>query len=206
MTSAISPTGNTDIVPSRPLGQLSVEDLLANPTAVFAEAQKEDKRPFLGVPHIITRVTYRPGMENNDYVSVEALIGNQAMIDEAFSRRWNDFVYASPADFPFRPGEKVIYNDGSTGLRRQLTSMLYRLGLLGIANVGQEMSIFDTPYWEWEGFEQSSLMNDSENEGEKITIPDFTLDANGNQLAVVVYHGLRVSIEPKYNKEVYYLT
>lgn len=199
MTSEIATTDN------QAFGQLSFAQLREGATAVIQSAQLEkDKARLLGVPHIITRATYRPGIEEKDYVSLEAVVADAGTLEYEIKRGRIANV-SSLAELAVEPEERIVYNDGSTGIRRQFTHLLHNLGLIEVPNVGQDLAVFDTPYFDWQTITQVGLMN-GDNEGEKIEVPDFTLSPSGAPLAIVVGHGLRVSVEPKFNKEVYYLS
>lgn len=199
MTSEIATTDN------QPFGQLSFAQLRDSATAVISSAQLEkDKARLLGVPHIITRVTYRPGIEERDYVSVEAVVADVDTLKYEIKRGRIPNV-AEYADLAVEAEEHIVYNDGSTGVRRQLTHLLHNMGLIEVPDVGQDLGIFDTPYDGWSVITQTGLMN-GDAEDEKIEVPDFTQSPSGAPLAIVVGHGLRVSVEPKFNKEVFYLS
>lgn len=77
----------------------SYEDLMSGPLAVVEGYALTDKATLLGVPFIITGVTFRkPSTESKrDFVSVEAVTMQSGAI---------------------------VFNDGSTGIRRQLVEYL----------------------------------------------------------------------------------
>jgi len=204
LTSDIATTDN------QPFGQLSFAQLREGATAVIQSAQLEkEKARLLGIPHIITRVTYRPGIEEKDYVSIEAVVADAGTLEYEVKR--GRVPGASVfADLTVEPEERIVYNDGSTGIRRQLTHLLHNMGLIEVLGVGQDLAVFDTPYFEWMTFTQVGLMN-GEAEGVKIEVPDFTLSPSGTPLAIVVGHGLRISefpnpANPKAMSEVFYLS
>lgn len=213
MTTEIAPVANA------PYGQLSFAALRAQgeATAVVNTAQLEkEKGRLVGVPHVITRVTYRPGITTpeglaKDYVSVEAIVADAETLHYALSRGWiPGGEKGDLSTVPVSPEEHIVYNDGSTGVRRQLTNILHNVGLLEVPNVDQDMAVFDAPYWEWNGFAQTGLMN-GEADDEKIEVPDFSQGATGAQLAIFVEHGLRISVfpnpaNPKTMSEVFYLS
>lgn len=72
-----------------------------------------------GVPFLITRVFYRPSgfgtTSEGNYVSVEAVIAPEAVL---IKRRINLDT------LPFEPGSQIVFNDGSTGIARQITEYL----------------------------------------------------------------------------------
>jgi len=208
LTSEITTTSNT------PFGQLSFAELRAQATAVIQSASLErDKHILLGVPHIITRVTYRPGItdqegNDKDYVSVEALVADAATLAHEV-RRGRIPGVSDIGNLPFEPEEKVVYNDGSTGIRRQITHLLHNMGLIEVPVVEADLAVFDTPYFGWSVITQTGLMNGDDDT--KIEVPDFQYSPSGAPLAIVVGRGLRVSefpnpANPKTQAEVFYLS
>lgn len=186
-------------------GQLSFAALQnENALAVIQSAELErDKNLLLGVPHVITRVTYRPGIDDKDYVSVEATLGDYAALSHAVLRKWIPNV-ATVDDLVFDPEERIVYNDGSTGIRRQLTMILHNAGIINVGPVEDGFS-YDRPYTEWESFNQVGKMN-NESGDDKIEVPDIQHNGNDAPLAIFAMRGLRVSVEPKFNKDVFYLS
>jgi hypothetical protein len=96
-----------------------------------------DKDDLLGVPHIIISVTYREGFPRagvkGDYVSVEAVVGHAELLGSApvmASIRSQKSDITSVLDLPVFPNEAVVYNDGSTGVRRQITEHLTDKGMI----------------------------------------------------------------------------
>lgn len=201
-------------------GQLSIRDMFLNPTQVSAtfdegqllKGEEEGKKLLIGVPHVITRITYQlPSVKlPRGYVTVTATLADRDTLDEACRRKWVP-NYSSVSELLFTPEEEVKYNDGGTGIRRQLTAMLHNMGLINVADTIGDVSDYDASwYWEsddhqpWMGFSQSSKVNDPNGSG-KIDVPDFTMDKNGRPLRVVVRHGLRVSHMDEFDTDVYYL-
>jgi hypothetical protein len=181
----------TELV-NKPIGQLSFRDLVEAPTFVVDESQLEkDKERLIGVPFVITRVTFRPGESAPDYVSCEAIIGDLQSLAEAVGRGWIPGV-TDVQNLPFAPEEHIVFNDSSTGVRRKIVEMLHFAGMI---NVGEATDEFDDayrkPWQEWQSFSQVGQMNGED--GEKIDIPDFTKSPSGEQFAIVARHGLRVS-------------
>lgn len=150
----------------------------------------EDKMLLLGVPHVIIGVTYQmpTPARPRGYVSLRGIVGNESKLEEAKRRRW----IPNGGDIPFNPEERIVYNDGSTGIRRQVTEMLDKWGMI---KVGHEEGFeatdhfptrFDLPWEEWERFDQVEV------QGENM-VPGFTRNHNGNLFALHVMRGLRVS-------------
>lgn len=192
-------------------GNAEMEALWNNPeqfgAAIIDEGQLEkEKVRLLGVPFVITRVIYQSDFKKSDrgYVTLEIVIAPYAQLKEAEDRGW-----IPPANLPllYKPGETVKFNDGSTGVRRQITSMLAQAGML---NVGSPMSddpkvsVYDKPWTEWDSFSQTSQQSGTN--GEKIDVPDFTFGPSGMPLRIIVTHGLRVSHLDDWDTDVYYFS
>ena len=167
-----------------PAVQTSFDDLMAGATVIDSGTLEQDKFLLIGVPHLITRVTYRPrtARQERGYVSVEATIASLPHIAQAVRRKWMPGVEDMGA-FPFTPEEKIVYNDGGTGIRRQLTMVLHAQDYLNIGDVEDNRS-FDRDWMEWDSFATSIQQNDGDG---KIDVPDF------QHLRIFAAHGLRVS-------------
>lgn len=103
------------------------------------------------VPFLITSVTFRPSFRSlknpdvwNAYVSVEAVIADASYL-AACGR--------SLEGKPFAPGDTIVFNDGSTGIYRQIVEYLEAKGYVTLADGpktgGMEKSRFDAPPSEW---------------------------------------------------------
>lgn len=160
-------------------------DLIADTTAIIDTASLEkDKMTLVGVPMVITRVTYRPkaALVERGFVSVEAVVGDEEHVTNAIRRGWIPTV-ETVDQFPFAYEEKIVFNDGSTGIRRQLTAILHAQGYI---NVGEfvDNSTFDIDWSEWESFNSVTTQKVGD---EMIEIPDFP------DLRIFARRGLRVS-------------
>lgn len=186
---------------------VSFEDLISGATVIDSPVLEKDKLRLCGFPHVITKVSYRPGVMNKatgirqDYVSVEAVAAPQSYIDEALKRNW---ILEEVRDILPNAGERIVYNDGSTGIKRQLTHILWAKQLLKLGIEPQAMSDFDAPYSTWESYEQAAEMNDAD--GGKFTIPEFSTDKDGRPLAIFPHHGLRASYMDEFETNVFYLS
>jgi hypothetical protein len=178
------------------LGKLSFASMLSNVDAVVSTGVLEqDKARLIGVPHMITRLTFRPPTPSptvddpnamTDYVSIECVVADMPRIMQAIERRWIPGV-TDLSGFAFSPEESLVYNDGSTGIRRQLVKFLAQAERITLpprpSNVGDEF--FDMPWTEWEAFDNYTFQN-VEGSDTKIEVPDF-------DFRVFAEHGLRVS-------------
>jgi len=147
----------------------------------------EDKMLLIGVPHIIIGVTYQmpTPARPRGYVSLRGFIANAEKLAEARSRRW------IPGECPFSPEERIVYNDGSTGIRRQITELLDKWNLIDVGNDDFEPSAdcgskYDLPWTDWRSFDQVEV------QGENM-VPGITKNHNGNLFTLNVARGLRVS-------------
>jgi hypothetical protein len=144
---------------------------------------------LVGVPFMITRLTFRKGMKRKDgvqaaYASCETVIGS----DQALRRR-----RVNMQDLPFEPGGQVIFNDGSTGIYRQVVEYLAAKGMIslpeGATKGAYGESIFDTPPIGWTEVHDGELTFDDDGWA------DYAVN-----IRLVCPRGLRVSeYENEYN-------
>jgi hypothetical protein len=86
-------------------------------------AKEEILDALVGVPFLITRLTFREAdtIARGSYVSCEAQLAPKAEME----RRRVDLT-----KLPFDPGELVVFNDGSTGVYRQMVAYLQAKGFI----------------------------------------------------------------------------
>lgn len=168
--------------------RLSAADLFASAESFEVEGYGlvSDKMTLIGVPFVVVGVRYQKPVEvkngpARDYVTLESIIGTSAMIAEAEERG-----LIPGGKCAWKPEERVVINDGSTGIRRQVTKMLQSAGLLNVGEVTDDSS-YDRSWIDWESFSQ-----DNGKDGEQMA-PYFTRNPNGNQLIIKAFRGLRVS-------------
>lgn len=105
-----------------------------------------------GVPFVITKVTFRPGMlDPGDksrrlaYVSCEAVIADEVYLAK---RKVN------LDEKPFLPGDHIVFNDGSTGIYRQIVAVLESVGYITLPDgpvAGPKGACrYDAPPAEWD--------------------------------------------------------
>lgn len=102
------------------------------------------------VPFIIHRVIYRPGANEQDFVTCEAIIAPMKVLKELEGKG----RIPSVNNLSVYPGEHVVFNDSGTGIRRQITRYLYLRGFIGLPEPIIEdgrsgESSFDKPHTEW---------------------------------------------------------
>lgn len=162
---------------------------------VDAPPVERDKYTLIGVPHVITSVTYRESKDKNKprgFASVEATIAPAPAIENAIRRGWIPGVTALD-QLAFTPGSNVVYNDGSTGIRRQLTQMFHDAGMCDVGGDPAEKGArFDRSHTEWDSCNFEGTRHDAEFDVD-VTYPLFDQSPNGGRLLIVVKHGLRVS-------------
>lgn len=161
---------------------------------VDAPPVERDKYTLIGVPHIITSVTYRDGDKNKPrgYVSVEATIAPATALEVAIKRGWIPNV-TTLDQLALEPGGNVVYNDGSTGIRRQLTQMFHDAGMCDVGGDPKDRGArYDRSHTEWESCDFEATRHDAEFDVD-VTYPLFDQSPTGGQLLIVVKHGLRVS-------------
>lgn len=149
----------------------------------------DDKMLLVGVPHVILGVTFQQPTpaRPRGYVSLRGMIASADKLDEARRRGW----IPNNGEIPFNPEERIIYNDGSTGIRRQVTELLHKWGLIKVGHENFEPtedypSRFDLPWSEWDEY------SESEQQGERV-VPGFTKNHLGRMFCLNVARGLRVS-------------
>lgn len=100
-------------------------------------AKDELKLALCGIPFVITRVVFRPGAARKAYVSSELVIADA---DTLRRRRVN------VPDMAFEPEQRVVFNDGSTGVYRQLVQYLEAKGYITLPDMPENGSYGETKY------------------------------------------------------------
>ena len=132
---------------------MSFSDMLGEAVEVQGnQLVKDDVADELeGVPFLITRVTFRPGFPDPAnrarrlaYVSCECVIAD----DDYLARRKINLDAK-----PFLPGDHIVFNDGSTGVYRQILAVLESQGYITLpeGNVSGPygQTRYDAPPAEW---------------------------------------------------------
>lgn len=170
------------------------DDMLAEQSLwTFDSEDLVDKSMLVGVPFIITEVAFRytelPDPANpklivsKDYVSVTGRVASQAWLDKARAR-----VTKLGFAFPdIDPEVLVVFNDGSTGVRRQLVAILNQAKLIDIGegDAAKGNAVFDRPFFDWKDAVTTE-------DGEMVA-PNITTDHQGRPLIIKVLKGLRIS-------------
>src|SRR5215472_677792 len=106
-----------------------------------------EKADLIGVPFVIIGLTYREGFPRNgavgDYVSVEVVTADAETMQ-------TPPVLAQIGREPTVFGnEPVVFNDSSTGIRRQLTELLANSGVIDVGKPRGDENPYDKPYQFW---------------------------------------------------------
>lgn len=179
------PAGRNLVIPTdAEYAVMSYDELMEMESLRIQGLTLISKEEMLGVPHIITRVTYwMPKKDQKGMVSVEATIGGIPHLERAIQRRWIPNV-ENADQLRIDPNERVVYNDGGTGIRRQITMMLESLKLLDVGdNDNQTPERFDRPWTEWENFAEHRYQSK-----EIGTVPSFSrhTGADGVERALII--------------------
>lgn len=146
-----------------------IESQYANDVTVIGGRLLVEKADLIAVPHMITAIRFQEYVPSaqRGYVSLEAMVAPKHVLEKS-----------GKLDCGLEPEEKIVYNDGSTGIRRQITKLLSTWKMITIAKEIKEESDYDMGYLDW-----------------KIcpTPPEFHTNANGGPLLILVRNGLRVS-------------
>lgn len=101
---------------------------------------EKNKAELIGVPFIITRVVFREGSFRrgkevlpDDYVSVECVTAPPEVYEAKVAgnrRRASEQGIPLSEQSEIGPNEMVVFNDSSTGIRRQIVHYLHTRGLV----------------------------------------------------------------------------
>ena len=105
-------------------------DLVRQAAVVDGADLTKNKAGLIGVPFIIVSVTYRDGISKGqqraNYLSIEIVTADVKTWE---ARVKKGFI---PDNCPFGPEESLVFNDGSTGVARQVTAYLHDRGVIDI--------------------------------------------------------------------------
>lgn len=153
------------------------------------------EKEFLeGVPHVITSFTFWVPQKGNGMVSVEAIVAGEGLLNRQVAR-------GRIKTLSVEPNERVLYNDGSTGIRRSLVQLGQALGVLDVGHESGKGAMpeegklgesrYDLPWTQWKSFAQKTEQGKNEKEN-PIFVPCFS-EMNGKPLRIRVLGGLRRS-------------
>lgn len=141
---------------------LSFSDLVARADIDVVDSQDlvKDKRDLVGTPLVITRITFSPGDFKTGFVSLEATLDDD---------------------------RRIVFNDGSTGVRRQILAYAVQKGYLIWPTTadGGTISPMTEEYSDYEIGDSLDVEIRFSNDGRKIVVI--------SDIALFVRHGLRLS-------------
>lgn len=197
----------------KPIGEYTYTELLKISSSIASTTALDitEKSLLQGVPHIITKLTWQSVRIDSDsdaqrgFVSVEATVGDEDALGKAIKRlrvvsgteakRDGDKIRTLD-EFALDANERIVYNDGSTGIRRQLVEWLNVNGIISIGDVhANDIESFgktaaDVPWSYWAMTPPTTLL--SEDDG---ALPVLVIDrfANGEPLLIEIRKGLHPS-------------
>lgn len=190
----------TDIVPadSRALNlsdELSFAELLeVDQHYKLKGLTKAAKGELMGVPLIVTGITWWVSdIPNKDFVALEAVVGNYQILAETVRlgrvsvlRDGKSSVITDVEELVVHPEERIVFNDGSTGVRRQVTQLCHAEGLINVGTVASD-SDYDKSFMEWDSF------NEFREQGSHGNVPTVTKNRNGQPFILRALRGLYLS-------------
>lgn len=150
---------------------MSVEDLIELEGGYTAAGFNLIPKNFLlGVPLVVTGLRFQPiivpekgpnkGVKPRGYVTCEAAVYPELDVKRQVTmgrvvhylgdRKFE--TAASLEDLKVAPTERIVFNDGSTGIRRQIVQLLHNNGFIQVVptpKIDERDPILDTPWDEW---------------------------------------------------------
>ena len=136
-------------------------------------ARDETADDLVGVPFLITGVVFRPGVlrgtERSAYVSCECRIAPRLDLRLINTRRESSRLGKVPdlEQLTFEPDAHVVFNDGSTGVYRQIVKYLAMKGFITLSDPIVEAgsygeSSFDQPPSRWADTSTGQISRDED--------------------------------------------
>lgn len=136
-------------------------------------ARDETADDLVGVPFVLTRVVFRPGVlrdkERQAYVSCEVRVAPELDLRLINSRRSSSKLpsVTSLDSLAFGPDSHVVFNDGSTGVYRQVVKLLVAKQYVTLAPPiieagGYGDCSFDQPPGRWTGYNRGQATGDGD--------------------------------------------
>jgi len=198
---------------------VSLWDSLSDATPMFevhGSQLEREKWGLLGIPFYILSAHFQMPTETRPrgYVTLETVIAPKELIEQQI--KYGRVAMGLEADafatfdawherWGIEPGAPLIFNDGSTGIRRELVEMLHVAGLINVGFTPQERKdegrfVFDRPWTEWA--ESGTLVQVGSGESARME-PHFD---NAGKALVKVHRGLKVSRKDEESKETFSMT
>lgn len=170
---------------------MSYTELLQNAQGMFyvPGGTLIEKEHLLGVPHIITKVTFQTPSKrkgtDRDFVSVEATVADEETLARAIKRGRVPNT-TGLADCAVEPNERIVYNDGSTGIRRQIVMMLNGGQLInahdGITKLPEDITnAFDLPWPMWDDMGEPEMLHYGEGTENEREVPCYHVMIHARQ-------------------------
>lgn len=168
----------------------------------LVDDKEEDRKTWLrGMYFIITRLVYREGNYLDGYVSCEAVVATDDRFDECLKRQQNaELNERFPGVEQTRdmlpgwlyPGARIVFNDGSTGIRNQCTEMIasMKVPLIKVPIPKQGAHRWSVLHTEWEILRPDCVETRVKVDGEQSTIVHAL---PGKDFSIKCYRGLRSS-------------
>jgi hypothetical protein len=141
----------------------------------------EDKDHLVGVPLVVTGITFREGYSTTegpgDYASFEAVVADR---DTLTSSPVKHYLPAQVDDLAIYPNEPIVFNDGGTGVRRSAVELLHDIGIIDVGPALGDENPYDKPYQLWAA-------------GAERATTGIVADLNGEPFRWVAIRGLRRS-------------
>lgn len=185
------------------IAQASYEELMQVPGLAVEGATIVDKGWLLGVPHIVTSATFwtpkaskdgsRMGMVSLEGITADAkTLERQIRLGRILERHADGTetrIIKAIDELGFYPGERIVYNDESTGIRRTVVGWLVKHDLIQLpktAPKGFTGNMLDLPWTAWDAFSENTTQGE-------LVVPRFTKLTSGNPFIIHAMRGLRVS-------------
>lgn len=187
-TKTLAVTGEAHDLPEYVPGTSWDESVAVADTVAGHDLAKDDLLDALvGVPFLITRLTFRDGIPNNkvDYEPAVCAVETVIASADALRQRRVDMT-----NLPFLPDSQVVFNDGSTGIYRQLVHYLTQRGYIEVPedlpeSGGMGETRYDLPPELWSAIHAGTL--DTDRDGR----PVYTINVR-----LTAPRGLRLSTYP----------
>jgi hypothetical protein len=210
-------------------GQVTEAEIKAAPVSLWDSLNTEqatfevqgsqlerEKWGLLGIPFIVLSVHFQSPTETRPrgYVTLETVIAPKDVIEQQI--KYGRVPMGLEADafasfdawhdrWGIEPGAPLLFNDGSTGIRREIVEMLHLSGLINVGFSPTERKdegrfVFDRPFTEWA--DSGSLVQVGSGETARME-PHFD---NAGKAFIKVHRGLRVSKKDEESKETFSLS
>jgi hypothetical protein len=123
--------------------------LIADADIIEGHSLESDKSMLIGVPFVITGITVRDGVPDKatgktNYLSVEATVADEDYLGRLLRKGRLTVAQMQAID----PLENIVFNDGSTGIARQLVQYLHNAGLIVVPD-GPESGAAGACRWDF---------------------------------------------------------